>query len=138
MTDLFGDIITRPTCSESAIPKRLMNAAHGFPEFWQAWPSGPRKVGKQQCLNRWAKLACCESAGLIAAHVEWMKTQEDWIRGFVPMPFTYLNQQGWAEWTPPVVQKKRPDALAEIKAHKGTAMPAHIKAQIAKIKGTLK
>ena len=132
--DLFGDSITSPICASSSISKSLLNAAYGFPEFWKAWPSGPRKVGKQQCIDKWARLACAESASLIWAHVEWMKAQDDWLRGFVPMPLTYLNQQRWIDWEPPVIRKKH-DILAELKAHKGAAMPDHIRAQIKRIRG---
>jgi hypothetical protein len=132
--DLFGDSITSPICASSSISKSLLNAAYGFPEFWKAWPSGPRKVGKQQCIDKWARLACAESASLIWAHVEWMKAQDDWLRGFSPMPMTYLNRQSWIDWEPPVIRKKH-DVLAELKAHKGAAMPDHIRAQIKRIKG---
>jgi hypothetical protein len=99
MTDLFGDTITSPTIAESSI-RHLINASHGFAEFWSTWPSGPRKVAKQQCLNKWAKYGCCNNATMIKAHVEWMKTQDDWMRGFVCQPLTYLNQQRWLDWTP--------------------------------------
>lgn len=91
MQDLFGDGIYKPTVQV----KSLLNVAHGFTEFWKAWPSGPRKVGKQQCLNKWAKYGCANNASQITAHVEAMKASKDWQAGFIPMPLTYLNQQRW-------------------------------------------
>jgi hypothetical protein len=135
MVDLFGDTNTQPQCA--GLNKRLLNAAHGFNEFWQAYPSGPRKVAKKQCLDRWARLECAESASHILAHVEWMKTQPDWVKdggAFVCAPMVYLNQQRWLDWTPEPERPKKPDALAEIKAHKGAPMPENIRARIQQIK----
>lgn len=102
MLDLLGDTITSPVYSGNS----LINTAWGFPEFWKAWPVGPRKVAKQQCLNKWAKYECCRSATHIVNHVEWLKTQDDWLRGFVCQPLTYLNQQRWIDWEPVAVIAK--------------------------------
>lgn len=94
MKDLFGDEVTKPTgkCAP------LINAAHGFAEFWAVWPRGPRKAAKQQCLNKWAKYGCAENASAIVAHVEAMKRSQDWTKengAFIPAPLVYLNQQRW-------------------------------------------
>lgn len=134
MLDLFGDQITAPT---SVPAKGVLNAAAGFAEFWAAWPSGPRKVAKQQALNKWATLGCADSASHILAHVEWMKKQADWIKdggSFVPMVLTYLNQQRWVDWEAPKPVPRQPDVLAQIKAHKGAPIPAHVQARIDAIK----
>ena len=104
MIDLFGDTVTCPQTNT----KSLINASHGFAEFWKVWPSGTRKVGKQQCLNKWAKYECCDSATLICQHVEWLKYQDDWMKGFIPMPLTYLNQLRWIDWEPPVKRVYEP------------------------------
>lgn len=96
MTDLFGDESTAPQCA--GLARRQDNAAEGFAEFWQAWPRGPRKVAKQQCLNKWAKYHCCEIAARIIAHVEQMKRSHDWTKengAFIPAPMVYLNQRRW-------------------------------------------
>jgi len=135
--DLFGETITSPQCAASSISKTLLNAAYGFPEFWKAWPSGPRKVGKQQALDKWARFGCADCASHIVAHIEWMKTQDDWVKDggrFICAPLVYLNQQRWVDWEPPVIRKKH-DVLAELKSHKGAPMPAHIREQIKRIKG---
>ena len=125
--DLFGDTFTRPVCA--GLDKRQDNAAAGFLEFWQAWPKGPRKVAKVQCLDKWARLECADCAELILRHVEWLKTQDDWLRGFVPLPMTYLNQRRWLDWDPPVVSAV-PDALAVLKAHKGDPMPESVRQRL--------
>ncbi len=133
MLDLFGfdDSATKPTV---VAPKHLLNAALGFVEFWAAWPPGPRKVGKQQSLNKWTTFSCAEKADHIRQHVEWMKKQEDWLRGFVPMPVTYLNQQRWLDWEPPQI-KVQADVLEAIKAHKGAPMPESVRKRLAELRG---
>lgn len=96
MTDLFGDTLTQPLCA--GLAKRSDNAAAGFAEFWHAWPRGPRKVAKQQCLNKWAKLYCADEWSRIVAHVEQMKRSKDWTKddgAFIPAPLVYLNQRRW-------------------------------------------
>lgn len=94
MTDLFGTDVYKPTgqCAP------LINAAYGFADFWVAWPRGPRKVAKQQCLNKWAKYGCASNATHIIAHVEAMKRSQDWTKengAYIPAPLVYLNQQRW-------------------------------------------
>jgi len=134
MLDLFGedDSATKP----QTIPaKGVLNAALGFPEFWKAWPSGPRKVAKQQCLNKWASYGCANNYAHIVMHVEWMKGQDDWLRGFVPQPATYLNQQRWLDWSPPVV-KQQINVLETIKAHKGAPMPQAVRERIQQLRRT--
>jgi len=132
MLDLFGETATSPT----TMPKSLINASHGFAEFWKAWPSGPRKVAKQQCIDKWARHSCCECATHIVSHVEWLKMQDDWLRGFVCAPLVYLNQQRWVDWTQPIVHKK-PTALDKIKADDKLAVKpsAEIRERIKQIKG---
>lgn len=133
--DLFGDSITTPQCSAKHM-KSIINAAHGFPEFWKAWPSkSTRKAAKQQCLDKWARFQCATEASLICQHVEWMKTQHDWTKdggAFIPAPLTYLNQRRWDGWEPPKV-KPQDSALEAIKAHRGAAMPADVRAKIASL-----
>ena len=134
MLDLFGDEVTSPSV---APPKGLLNAALGFPEFWAAWPSGPRKVAKQQCLNKWASHECARNYQHIVMHVEWMKTQTDWQKdggSFVPMPVTYLNQQRWIDWVAPKAVPVQESPLQKILAHKGAPMPTNVKQRLAELR----
>ena len=127
---MFGDEATMP---QGQIARGILNAMHGFDGWWKSWPAGQRKVAKQQCINKWAKFGCANNAGHIQAHTEWMQTQDDWLRGFVPMPVTYLNQQRWLDWEMPVIISK-PSALTVILAHKGVPMPEAVREQMAKIR----
>lgn len=138
MLDLLGDPLqgNRPN---STGPAHILNTAFGFLEFWSAWPPGPRKVAKQQCLDKWAKLGCADHAEHIRLHVEWMKTQDDWKRGFVPLVLTYLNQTRWQEWTP-VAAVERPlvdPALAKIREDDKKAAPLsdEMRRKLAELRG---
>lgn len=135
--DLFGDTITTPQCAASSIPKSLLNAAYGFPEFWKSWPSHQRKVDKQKSLDTWARLGCAANATHIIAYVESLKSSEDWLRGFLPMPRTFLNRQGWIDWEQPAPKVPRRDILAELKSHKGTKPSAAVRAEIERLRGTV-
>jgi hypothetical protein len=120
--DLFGEEITKPTIAESSM-RSVLNASWGFQEFWKAWPSNDRKVGKQQSLNKWAKLSCCESATLIIQHVEYLKTTQAWQQGFIPMPCTYLNRQSWIDWEPPKAKTTADAWKRDYEEHKKKAVP---------------
>ena len=140
MTDLFGHTNTAPSVS-APLRRSLINLAHGFPEFWQAWPSGPRKVAKKQCLDKWARYECAYAATLIVQHVEWMKAQDEWLRDngrFICAPLVYLNQQRWDGWTP-VAVPTRPaidPALAKLDedAKRAAPPPAEIREKMAQLK----
>ena len=108
MLDLLGDSITTP-CESSTRMTQLLNSAHGFVDWWKAWPKSPRKAAKQQCLDKWARLELAANAGHIIAHTEWMKTQPDWTKengAFICAPLVYLNQQRWSEWEAVTVPDK--------------------------------
>lgn len=135
MFDLFGDTISTPAPSTTRMTS-LLNASHGFIDWWLTYPSNSRKVAKQQCLDKWARYECASSASHILAHTQWMKTQPDWMKdngAFICAPLVYLNQRRWEDWQPEPERPKSPDALAEILAHKGTKTPDAVKQYRAKI-----
>lgn len=131
MTDLFGEVATAPMVAV----KRDTNSAAGFVQFWEAWPKGPRKVAKQQCINKWAKYDCADCWAHIVAHVEWMKTQPDWIKdqgAFIPQPLTYLNQQRWIDWEPP--KPKAAPRVVKQAADNPAPVPDHVRAMLASLR----
>ena len=73
-----------------------------FGEFWQEWPSGMRKYGKELAMNSWAKQALDAEADAIIAHVRQSAASEGWISGYIPAPATYLNQRRWENQAAPV------------------------------------
>jgi hypothetical protein len=131
MTDLFGQEVTSPKCQV----KRASNAMEGFDAFWTAWPKGPRKVAKQQCVDKWARYECADTWSHIVAHVEWMKTQADWVKdrgSFIPQPLTYLNQQRWIDWEPPIARPA--PKIVKQAADNPAPMPESVRAMLQRLR----
>ena len=68
-----------------------------FNEFWDAWPSSKRKVGKSACNARWMKMGLDPLADKIIASVGRLKGTEQWTTGFEPAPMTFINQRRWED-----------------------------------------
>lgn len=68
-----------------------------FEEFWLAWPSSSRKIGKVACRDKWASKSLDTLADRIIAHVNVLKGSKNWLEGFDPAPMTYLNQSRWED-----------------------------------------
>jgi hypothetical protein len=113
----------------------------GFERFWKAWPASTRKGAKSECLKKWEKHYCETQADQIIKHVEWLKTTEQWIKGygaFIPAPLVYLNQQRWDGAEVPEMKPKPTidPALAKIESDrkKAAPMPDHIRAKLAELR----
>ena len=84
-------------------PKKIKNknkntlSATRFEEFWAAWPSSKRKVGKAAVLAKWEKAGLDDLADEIIANVNDQKVSEQWTGGFEPAPMTYINQRRWED-----------------------------------------
>lgn len=124
MKDLFGQTATAPTGACAPV----QNAAYGFTEFWEAWPKGPRKVARQQCLNKWAKYGCADITDEIVKHVEAMTKSNDWLKdngAYIPAPLVYLNQQRWEGYVaPPQAAKVQDMADYFTQRDKASAKPS--------------
>lgn len=68
-----------------------------FNEFWDAWPTSKRKVGKAACNARWMKMGLDPLADKIIASVGRLKSTEQWTTGFEPAPMTFINQRRWED-----------------------------------------
>lgn len=71
-----------------------------FEEFWSIWPTGPRKINKTGCRDKWEVHGLNDVAKQILTHVRAMKQTQQWKEGFVPAPMTYLNQSRWLDGDP--------------------------------------
>lgn len=82
--------------------KQLPPPSGSFLRFWGIFPSGPRKKSQGKCWEIWRKKDFDLTANEILAHVEALKSSDDWQRGYAPGPLPYLNQRQWegAEVTP--------------------------------------
>ena len=70
----------------------------GFARFWATWPTGQRKRGRKAALAAWRALRLEDQAAAIVADVERRQVLDDfWLRGFTPMPQTYLRGARWED-----------------------------------------
>jgi hypothetical protein len=46
---------------------------------------------------KWQKQGLDEVADVIVAHVDSIKSSEQWTNGFEPAPLTYINQRRWED-----------------------------------------
>ncbi len=77
--------------------KDISSQATRFNDFWSAWPSSKRKVGKGACEAKWNRLGLDPLADRIIASVARLKASEQWTSGFEPAPLTYINQRRWED-----------------------------------------
>lgn len=86
-----------------------------FEQFWEAYP---RKVGKGNARQAWAKIRVTDELfSTILNAVEQQKQWEQWQRDngqFIPHPATWLNQQRWEDLGIIVPKKKSKYANVKI------------------------
>lgn len=83
---------------EENTPPTPKGEPDGFTTFWDEWPKSDRKGSRVKCLDAWRKAKCEGEAMVILAHVQRLKTSDDWKREngrFIPAPLVYLNQRRW-------------------------------------------
>lgn len=77
----------------------------GFDRFWATWPSGQRKRGRKNALAVWRGHHLEPLTDMIVADVHHRSQADDWwLRGYAPMPQTYLRGARWEDelgGTPP-------------------------------------
>jgi uncharacterized protein YdaU (DUF1376 family) len=64
----------------------------GFDEFWNYYP---KKVGKDKAKTEWNKKKPHIDDVLKA--LKWQKDSEQWDKGFIPNPATYISQGRWKD-----------------------------------------
>ena len=88
---------SKPNHNPKKIQNKNINTSSRFDEFWSTWPQSKRKVGKAAVQAKWQKQGLDEVADVIVAHVESIKSSEQWTSGFEPAPLTYINQRRWED-----------------------------------------
>src|SRR3990167_7522795 len=66
--------------------------AHGFETFWAAFP---RKVGKLAAQQAWNRLR--PDVGQVLETLAWQRETDQWKRGFIPHPVTWIRQGRWLD-----------------------------------------
>lgn len=92
-------VVAGPLTS-SLIPSYLLpiktlfaNANGDWDKFWETYP---RKTAKQTALKAWKRIKATEIPAIMTA-VETQKTSEQWQRGIIPHPATWLKQRRWED-----------------------------------------
>jgi hypothetical protein len=87
-------LLFQPT--EAALTTAKSKDWPGFDEFWLMYP---RKEGRKPALKSWNK----EKPDIqeVAKALTWQTQTEQWRKGFIPLPTTYLNQRRWEDERPP-------------------------------------
>ena len=68
-----------------------------FKQFWAAYPPERRK-DKQKARQRWGQLSPDgELVGKILGSIQTLSTTDDWQRGVIPLPSTFLNNRRWED-----------------------------------------
>ena len=76
--------------------------SEGFLRFWNCYPE---QKAKTKSWEIWQKMNCESMVDELVEHVNLMIAEDDnWAKGFIPNPTTYLNQK---RWTDRPSQKKR-------------------------------
>lgn len=66
-----------------------------FEEFWNAYPAGRRR-DKKKAAGTWSRKGLDEKADEILQDLELRpKFDRQWVRGYIPLPTTYLNGERW-------------------------------------------
>lgn len=75
--------------------------------FNRWWKEYPNKQQKKSAWDKWCKLDHETMQTIISHTQDRAKTDPKWVKGFVPMPVTFLNQQRWEdEWEPEQGKRK--------------------------------
>lgn len=81
--------------------------APGFDAFWSAYP---RKTAKKRAAKAWRQLAPnSQLLDRMLAALAAQKAWDQWVRGIIPHPATWLNERRWEDERPPSQVSGRPD-----------------------------
>jgi hypothetical protein len=72
-----------------------MTQLERFETFWREYPHRVGKLAARRSFDR-AKVDDELLATMLGA-LAWQKTQEQWKRGYIPHPTTWLNQGRWLD-----------------------------------------
>ena len=78
--------------TEVKVDKKASTHAINFNKFWSLYP---KKTGKQKCLSLWTKKK--PPIEIVMKAVAWQQRSEQWKKGFIPNPSTWLNEGRWED-----------------------------------------
>lgn len=84
----------RRPCQKTELTPELETS---FARFWAAYPPERRK-DKQKARQRWGQLnPDAELVDKILGSIQTLMTTDDWQRGVIPLPSTFLNNRRWED-----------------------------------------
>lgn len=81
-----------------------------FETFWKLYPT-VRRVNKKGAEAKWEKITPEVHAQIIAHVKKRVNEDEQWIKGFAPMPVTFLNQERWKDEYVSVKQPRKEEKV---------------------------
>jgi hypothetical protein len=74
-------------------PLEVETQENAFEVFWEEWP---RKQQKSAARKAWQKIPLSEHPPIMAGLTKW-RGSDQWARGVIPHPATWLNQKRWQD-----------------------------------------
>lgn len=87
---------------ESSIEENRVTMCR-FDEFWNLYPI---KKGKKTAQQKWNKLSDEKQELAMQDIQDRLQRDQQWQRGFIPHPTTYINQERWEDEMGPKTYKK--------------------------------
>jgi len=97
---------------KNTVDKKASTHVFNFNKFWSLYP---KKTGKQKCLSLWTKKK--PPVEIVLKAVAWQKKSEQWKKGFIPNPSTWLNEGRWED--EPLEATGEPKNIYSIKVASG-------------------
>lgn len=69
-------------------------------EFDRFWSVYPRKTAKAKARIAFDKALSKTDVGTMIRAIAWQSQTEQWMRGIIPHPATWLNQERWDDEPP--------------------------------------
>ncbi len=99
--DIESNNIALPS-EEGTKNRYLLNAL--FEEFWKAYPT---HVNKKRCIPLWEKINPDETLlRKMLDSIEAWKKSNQWRKGYIPNPDTWLRNEKWNDEVPPPPRSK--------------------------------
>lgn len=97
----------QPTPTRVCASSRTREAAGDFERFWAAYPL---KKSKDAARKAWPRAIGRTTLDVMLSAIERQRTWDEWQRGFIPHPATWLNQARWDDEQSPaaVIPLKQP------------------------------
>ena len=97
---------------KNTVDKKASTHVFNFNKFWSLYP---KKTGKQKCLSLWTKKK--PPIEIVLKAVAWQQRSEQWKKGFIPNPSTWLNEGRWDD--EPLEATGEPKNIYSIKVDSG-------------------